>query len=79
MLRNVAIATLGLLGWVISYAFFSQWLLASGGDFLGGWSGAFTAHTFASGLLWDLVATTGMMLVVAVAERRRIGLRPWTE
>lgn len=76
MLRNAAIVALGILGWLVSYAFFGVWLLDSGGDFFGGWAGAFTTHTFGTGLLSDLVAVTGMMVVVAIAERRRIGT-PW--
>lgn len=76
MLRDAAIAALGILGWLVSYAFFGQWMLDSGGDFFGGWTGAFSAHAFATGLLSDLVAVTLMMVVVAVAERRRIGT-PW--
>ena len=73
MARNVVIAALGLLGWVVSYAFFYEWLAGSGWDLLGGWRDAFTASTFGTGLLLDLVAVTGMMVAVAVFERRRIG------
>ena len=73
MRRLAPITGLGILGWFVSYAFFGQWLLNSGGDFIGGWVGAFTAHTFAMGLLSDLVVVTAMMVVVAVVERRRIG------
>jgi hypothetical protein len=73
MLRNATIATLGLLGWLVSYAFFVHWLGANGWDFFGGWAGAFTAHGFATGLLSDLVVVTFMVIGVALWERRRIG------
>lgn len=75
MLRNATIATLGLLGWLVSYAFFFDWLVANGGDFFGGWVEAFTASGFGTGLLSDLVAVTLMCMAVAWWERRRIGGR----
>ncbi|MGH1346334.1 MAG: DUF2834 domain-containing protein [Nannocystales bacterium] len=67
--------SLGVIGWVASYAMFGVWLAANDWDFFGGWVEAFTASDFATGLLFDLVAVTVMMVVVAVWERRRIGGR----
>ena len=65
----------GALGWVLSYAMFLKFLRAHGWDFLGGWVEAFTASDFGTGLLLDLVATTGMMIVLAIGDRRRLGGR----
>lgn len=66
---------LGVLGWVLSYAMFVRFLQAHGWDFLGGWVEAFTGSDFGVGLLLDLVATTGMMIVLAIGDRRRLGAR----
>ncbi len=66
---------LGVLGWLLSYAMFLKFLLAHHWDFFGGWTQAFTSSDFGTGLLLDLVATTGMMIGLAVVDRRRLGNR----
>ncbi len=66
---------LGVLGWVLSYAMFLKFLRAHSWDFFGGWVEAFTSSDFGTGLLLDLVATTGMMIVLAIGDRRRLGGR----
>jgi len=68
---------LGILGWVVSWAFFADWLASNDGDFFGGWVEAFTSSVFATGLLSDLVVVTVMMVVVALWDRRRLGPK-WT-
>ena len=67
------VLALGVAGWLVSYAFFGRYLLAHDGDMLGGWAAAFTANDWASGLLWDLVSVTAMMIALAAEGRRRIG------
>jgi len=69
--------SLGIAGWVISYALFLQWLGAHGWDLLGGYREAFSTSVFAAGLLSDLVVVTLMMIVLALWDRRRLGPR-WT-
>lgn len=71
--RSAVIAALGLLGWLVSYAFFVSWLGDHDWDLAGGWVEAFTASRFATGLLADLVAVTLMVVAVAWFERARIG------
>lgn len=66
---------LGVLGWVLSYALFLKFLVAHHWDFFGGWTEAFTSSDFGTGLLLDLVATTGMMVGLAIVDRRRLGRR----
>ncbi len=68
---------LGILGWVISYAFFAKWLIENEWNFFGGWAEAFTSSDFATGLLSDLVVVTIMMVVLALWDRRRLGPK-WT-
>lgn len=75
MPRALAIAALGLLGWLVSYAFFVDWLLDHELAFWDGWVEAFTTSGFATGLLSDLVVVTLMMVAIAGFERRRIGSR----
>ena len=77
MTKTNVIWFLGILGWIASYAMFGVWLDANGWDLFGGWAEAFTTSDFATGLLFDLVATTFMMVAVAIFERRRLGPR-WT-
>jgi len=66
---------LGVLGWLLSYALFLKFLLAHHWDFFGGWTQAFTSSDFGTGLLLDLVATTAMMVALAIGDRRRLGTR----
>ena len=66
---------LGVLGWLVSYAFFYRWLSDNDWRFFQGWIEAFTASDFGTGLLMDLVLVTAMMIFVALAERRRLGGR----
>ncbi len=68
-----AVVALGVGGWIASYAFFGRYLLAHDWNMLGGWAAAFTANDWASGLLWDLVVVTAMMIALAVEGRKRIG------
>ena len=75
MKKTTLTLTLGVLGWVLSYAMFVKWLMANGWDFFGAWRGAFSAHDFATGLLIDLVVTSFMLVALAVSERRRLGLK----
>ena len=67
------VVALGVAGWLASYAFFGRYLLAHDWDMLGGWAAAFSANDWASGLLWDLVSVTAMMIALAVEGRKRIG------
>lgn len=76
-MKHTVIWILGVLGWLVSYAFFMVWLNANGWDFFGGWAEAFTASDFATGLLLDLVFVTFMMVALAVFDRKRLGPR-WT-
>lgn len=75
--RTAVIWLLGVLGWVVSYAFFFKWMAANEWSFLGGWVTSFTGPDFNTGFLADLVAVTSMMVVLAIADRRRLGPR-WT-
>ncbi len=75
MTRQRMTMLLGVLGWVLSYAMFLKFLLAHRWDFFGGWVEAFTSSDFGTGLLLDLVAMTGMMIVLAISDRRRLGAR----
>ncbi|MCU0671955.1 MAG: DUF2834 domain-containing protein [Myxococcota bacterium] len=77
MTKTVVLWVLGLIGWIASYVMFGLWLDANGWDLVGGWVEAFTVSDFATGLLFDLVATTFMMVAVAIFERDRLGPR-WT-
>lgn len=77
MSRTIATWFLGVLGWVVSYAFFTKWLLEHEWDFFGGWREAFTASDFATGLLSDLVVVTVMMVALAIWDRKRLGPK-WT-
>lgn len=73
MKRSTAIWTLGIVGWAVSYAMFAKWLASNRWDFFGGWVEAFTSSEFATGLLLDLVVSSGMLIVVALWDRRRLG------
>ncbi|HBP18547.1 MAG TPA: hypothetical protein DEA08_12280 [Planctomycetes bacterium] len=75
--KTAVIVTLGVLGWLISYAFFFKWLGEHQWAFFGGWYEAFTSSDFATGLLMDLVLTTAMLVALAIFERERLGPR-WT-
>lgn len=77
MNRTAVIWLLGVLGWVVSYVFFFKWMAANEWSFLGGWVTSFTGPDFNTGFLSDLVAVTLMMVVLAVADRRRLGPK-WT-
>lgn len=67
-----ALALLGLLG---SWALFAAWMAANEWDFVGAWVAAFTTCTFSTGLHVDLLAVSGMLVLLAIAERRSIGAR----
>lgn len=77
MNRTIATWCLGVLGWVVSYAFFTKWLVEHEWDFFGGWVVAFSANDFATGLLSDLVVVTLMMIALAIWDRKRLGPK-WT-
>ncbi len=77
MTKKNIILILGILGWLLSYFLFTKWLIANGWDFFGGWHEAFTSSDFATGLLLDLVVVTIMMIVIALWERERLGVK-WT-
>jgi len=66
---------LGLGGWLVSYAYFMMWLNEPGGDFFGGWASAFSTTLWGTGLVWDLVFVTFMVIVVALFERKRLGTK----
>lgn len=72
-LSRWAVVALGVAGWLASYAFFGLYLVEHQWDMLGGWAAAFGANDWASGLLWDLVAVTAMMIALAIEGRRRFG------
>ena len=74
--KNKSLVFLGVLGWFASWAFFAKWLHNHQWRFFQGWIEAFTASTFATGLLVDLVVVSWMMIVLAVVERKRLG-RVW--
>ena len=75
-MMNLKTATivLGVLGWLLSYAFFWRYLVAHDWDVLGGWVASFTANDWATGLLMDLVLVTGMVIVLVLKDRRQLGL-----
>lgn len=71
--RTAGIWVLGVLGWLASYAMFGRWLAANDGAFFRAWAESFSTHDFATGLLYDLVAVTAMMVFLAVRDRARLG------
>ena len=77
MQRTIATWSLGVLGWVVSYALFTKWLVEHEWAFFEGWREAFTASDFATGLLSDLVVVTLMMIALAIWDRKRLGPK-WT-
>jgi len=77
MHRTIVTWFLGVLGWVVSYAFFTKWLVEHEWGFFEGWREAFTASDFATGLLSDLVVVTLMMIALALWDRKRLGPK-WT-
>lgn len=76
-LKIGAIWTLGIGGWLTSYVLFVLWLKKNNWDFFGGWFEAFTTSDFSTGLHFDLVFVTLMMLVLALIDRKKLGLK-WT-
>lgn len=77
MSKSTAIWSLGVAGWLASWALFANWLSEHDADFFGGWAEAFTSSDFSTGLHLDLVLCTLMMLALAAYDRRRLG-RAWT-
>lgn len=69
------VVALGVAGWLGSYAYFGRYLVAHDWDMLGGWAAAFTANDWATGLLFDLVLVTFMMITLAWEGRKRLGGR----
>ena len=73
MSRETGTIVLGVLGWLLSYAFFAKWLSEHDWRFFAGWAEAFTSSDFGTGLLMDLVVVTVMVIFLAIKERARLG------
>ena len=70
---ELLVITLGVLGVLVSYAFFARSTAEHG--FVESWVGAFDAHLFSRGLQWDLVFSDLGIITIAWLERGRIGTR----
>ena len=68
------IAACALFGLVVSWCFFASWGLEHGPDLVGFWTSALWGNS-ASGLVWDLVASGGVLTVVTLHHAPRLGRR----
>ena len=70
-MHDAVVAGLGLIGVVVSWAYFVPSTLEHG--FLESWAAAFTSHPFSQGLHWDLVMSDAAILTIAFVDRKKIG------
>ena len=71
--QSVFVVSLGVLGVVVSWAYFVPSTLTYG--FVESWVAAFNSHPFSVGLHWDLVFTDLIVFAIAVFDRERLGTR----
>ncbi len=68
----IGLIVLGGLGMLVSWAFFADWIMTHGSDFLGFWTLALTQEGIA-GMTWDLVASGAMVTVLVWHHRQTLG------
>lgn len=77
MNSKLVVGALGVLGVIASYWKFLQWIDIHGLHLIEPWREAMTSSLFSAGLHWDLFFSLGIILTMAITDRRRLGLG-WT-
>lgn len=71
--RSIVILILGILGVVLSYVDFIEWISINGFHIIDGWIEASKVTGFAAGFLDDLVLCTIMVLTLAIWDYKKLG------